>query len=150
MATQHPIVSPSQLPADHPVIRFQRLFARLQPKQPMPLDQVYAPDIVFEDPLHHVEGVAALRSYFDRMNAGLVQGQFYFAEPLVGLETAMLPWTMHLTLRRLRHPVTVPGCSHIRFTTHVVYQRDYFDAGALIYEHIPLLGAILRRIKAVM
>jgi hypothetical protein len=141
MTIQYPMVDPMQLPMDHLVVRFQQLFTVLQPDQPMSLEQVYAPQIVFEDPLHHIEGLPELRSYFARMNAGL-------AAPFVGLTAAMLPWTMQLTLRRLPYPVIVPGCSQVHFTTHIEYQRDYFDAGALIYEHIPLLGTILRRIKA--
>jgi hypothetical protein len=135
---------------DHPVARFQALFATLSPKEPMPLDQVYAPSIVFEDPLHRFEGIDSLRAYFERLNSQLVEGRFTFDTPVIGEGMAVLPWVMNLRLRRLPHPVIVPGCSHIRYdqTGRITYQRDYFDAGALIYEQIPVLGFVIRRIKA--
>lgn len=57
---------------------------------------------------------------------------------------------MHLRLKRFRRPIVVVGCSHLRFHSLVAHQRDYFDAGALIYENIPLLGAIVRRIKGLV
>jgi hypothetical protein len=124
------------------------MFALLRPDQPMPLAEVYAPEIVFTDPLHHIEGIAALRSYFERLNANLVEGRFHFAEPLIGADNAWLPWEMTLQVRRIKHPVVVAGCSQLHFNTQVYRQRDYFDAGALIYENIPLLGAVIRGIKA--
>lgn len=141
--------APDPTTAD-PLDRFQALFTLLRPDVPMPLDQVYAPEIVFVDPLHRVEGLPALQRYFTRLNAGLQEGRFTFAAPIRDGQSAVLPWTMQLTLRRARRPVVVDGCSHLRFTTHVTYQRDYFDAGALVYENVPLLGFVVRRIKAAL
>ena len=132
---------------DHPVSRFRRMFASIGPDRPMPLEGVYDPDVTFEDPLHRLQGLDELRAYFERLNAGLVAGRFVFEEPLVGEGAAALPWVMHLELRRSRAPVVVPGCSHLRFSSRVTSQRDYFDAGALIYERVPVLGGIVRRIK---
>ncbi len=54
----------------------------------------------------------------------------------------------------LKHPrlnggalVTVPGSTHLRFRDKVVYHRDYFDAGAMLYEQLPLIGMVIRIIK---
>lgn len=132
----------------HPVAVFCRVFTRLTPDTPMPLDELYTPDVRFEDPLHRLEGLGQLRQYFTRLNAGLVEGRFSFDELLVGETTAMVPWTMYLRLRRMQQPVVVTGCSHLRYEAKVSQQRDYFDLGALIYEHIPVFGAVVRRIKA--
>lgn len=136
------------LDQSHPVAMFCRVFTRLTPDTPMPLDELYTPDVRFEDPLHCLEGLDQVRQYFTRLNASLVEGRFSFDEALVGETTAMVPWTMHLRLRRMQQPVVVTGCSHLRYTARVSQQRDYFDLGALIYEQIPLFGAIVRRIKA--
>lgn len=138
------------LGAAHPVTIFRRVFDTLRPEVPMALADLYAADVVFDDPLHHIEGRDELERYFQRLNAGLIEGRFRFGDGLVGPGTAILPWTMHLRMRRLRRPIVVPGCSHLRFGSLVTHQRDYFDAGALIYENIPLLGAIVRRIKGLV
>ena len=29
----------------------------------------------------------------------------------------------------------------------VIYQRDFLDVGAMIYEHVPLLGKVIRYLK---
>ena len=55
---------------------------------------------------------------------------------------------------QLNHPrlnagaaVTVPGSTLIRFRDKVFYHRDYFDAGAMVYEQLPLIGMLIRAIK---
>jgi hypothetical protein len=141
---------PEALKDDHPVAVFRRVFTTLAPDREMPLDELYTPDIQFQDPLHRLEGLEQVRQYFARLNAGLVLGQFSFGEALIGETAAMMPWTMHLTLRRLKRPIIVDGCSHLRFQQKVTHHRDYFDVGALVYEQIPLLGPIVRRIKAAL
>lgn len=135
---------------DHPVAVFRRIFTTLAPDREMPLDELYTPEIKFQDPLHQLEGLEQVRQYFARLNAGLVVGQFSFGEALIGETSAMVPWTMHLTPQRLRQPISIDGCSHLRFRQKVTHHRDYFDVGALVYEQIPLLGPIVRRIKAAL
>jgi hypothetical protein len=142
-------VTEDSLAPEHPVYLFRELFTKLHPDQEMALERVYAADIVFEDPLHRVEGLAQLQRYFARLNANLASCRFEFAEGLVGQGSAILPWTLHLSLRqRPRRLITVPGASWIRFERKVHSQRDYFDAGALIYEQVPVLGPLIRWIKS--
>ena len=41
------------------------------------------------------------------------------------------------------------GASHLRLADNrIAYQRDYYDLGAMLYEHIPLLGGAVRAVKA--
>jgi hypothetical protein len=45
-------------------------------------------------------------------------------------------------------PVEVNGVSQICFSgDRVIYHRDYFDLGEMLYENIPLLGVVIRNIK---
>ena len=37
-----------------------------------------------------------------------------------------------------------------RYGERIVYHRDYFDAGALVYEHIPLMGRAIWLLKKVL
>lgn len=62
-------------------------------------------------------------------------------------------WTMTLQAGGLNggDPVVVPGSSYLRFGDSdnlVVYHRDYFDMGQLVYEHVPLLGRVIGHVKA--
>lgn len=131
------------------VARLQALFRDLRRDNLHILDDVYAPQIVFEDPLHRVMGLAALKDYFGRLYEGVERIDFEFGAVLGSPDQAMLTWQMRMTHRRLRagKELILPGASHIRFGARVHYHRDYFDAGALLYERIPLLGGIVRAIR---
>lgn len=132
------------------VTRFQAAFQALRHDTLGLLDEIYAEDVVFEDPLHRVVGRGALRDYFARMYEGVDAIAFEFGEVLEAPGQAMLTWTMHMTHRRLRpgEELALPGASHIRFGARVHYHRDYFDAGAMLYERLPLLGGIVRAVRA--
>jgi hypothetical protein len=74
---------------------------------------------------------------------------FVFEDEIVQGNSAVLTWTMSLKHPRLNggDVVTVPGSTHIRFRDKVTYHRDYFDGGAMLYEHLPLIGLVIRMIK---
>lgn len=129
--------------------RFQQVFRELRHDRLALLDEVYSPGIVFEDPLHRIEGLAALKDYFERMYVGVESIDFEFGEVLEAPSQAMLTWTMRMTHRRLRpgEELALPGASHIRFADRVLYHRDYFDAGAMLYERLPVLGGVVRAIR---
>jgi len=132
------------------VERFKQVYLELRHDTLDLLDGIYADDVVFEDPLHRVEGLAQLKSYFARMYAGVESIDFDYGEVLAGDAQAMLTWTMRMRHRRLRagEELALPGATHIRFgESRVHYHRDYFDAGALLYERIPLLGGVVRAVR---
>ena len=57
--------------------------------------------------------------------------------------------TMHFRHPRLRGgaPISVDGCSHLLWRDKVYQHRDYFDAGAMLYEHLPLMGGVIAWLK---
>lgn len=141
---------------DHPLLnRVQTLYERFDPALVDALDQIYSDDVVFEDPLHRVEGLSALRRYFAGLVEGLDECRFEFADVLTESSSeqggqAVLFWTMHYRHRKLRGGalLSLAGSSHLKFTDRVTYHRDYFDAGAMLYEHIPVLGFVIGKLKA--
>ena len=49
---------------------------------------------------------------------------------------------------QLREPLDLPGCSVVETENDLItHQRDYYDAGEMIYEHLPLLGWAVRGVK---
>lgn len=57
---------------------------------------------------------------------------------------------MHLRHKRIKRgrEIMVDGISHLRVRDgKVCFHRDYFDAGQLLYENLPLVGRIIRFIK---
>jgi hypothetical protein len=143
-ANRKPAAAPAPLLA-----RFMEVYQALRHDNLDLLGEVYDAQVVFEDPLHKVEGLDALTAYFQRMYAGVESIRFEFGEVVEGRGQAMLTWTMHMRHQRLRRgeQLDLPGATHIRFGRKVEYHRDYFDAGALLYERLPLLGGVVRAIR---
>jgi hypothetical protein len=131
------------------VARFMEVYQALRHDTLDLLSEVYDPRVVFEDPLHKVAGLDALTAYFERLYAGVESIRFEFGDVVEGRGQAMLTWTMHMKHRRLRpgEELDLPGATHIRFGRKVAYHRDYFDAGALLYERLPLIGGVVRAIR---
>ena len=117
------------------------------------LYSIYSSDIVFIDPLHRVEGIEALKRDFDALYANVIDCRFRFHHGLRDGDRGFVCWTMALRHRRLckGRRIDVEGCSVLRFASpdggKVVHHQDHFDAGALLYERLPLLGAVIRSIK---
>ncbi len=133
-----------------PVVeRFKQTYGRLNAQSLGLLSDLYSDDLEFQDPFHHLTGLSALKQYLEKLYARVESCSFAFEEEVGQGDRAVLTWTMSL-----RHPrlnvgklVTVPGSTHIRFHDKVFYHRDYFDAGAMLYEQLPLIGAVIRIIK---
>jgi len=131
------------------------LYERFDPALIAALDQIYHTDVVFEDPVHRVQGVIELRRYFSRLVRGLDECRFEFTDVLEQSGSdgepsqAVLLWIMHYRHPKLRGGklLTLAGSSHLKYSDRVLYHRDYFDVGAMLYEQLPLLGGIIRAIK---
>lgn len=133
----------------HPVARLKTFFAELDPSRPVSLEHVYAEDVVFEDPFHRVLGAKDLTRSIEKMNKNAKRLRFDFHEEWVKEESAVLLWTMTVEVKLgPRRPIVVEGASHLKFAERITFHRDYFDAGALVYEHVPLLGSAVRLLKS--
>ena len=130
--------------------RFKALFNRLGPEDQGGLAEVYAPDIQFQDPLTEVIGLEALKSYFSGAYENVLSCQFDYGPAMGDDHSIALPWVMHLRHRKLAsgREVRVEGMSHLRIRQdRIVYHRDYFDAGQMLYENVPVLGSAVRWLR---
>lgn len=114
------------------------------------LNSVYADDIIFEDCFHTIEGIKSLFEYFDNLYENVSYINFDFEGHWLNDDSAMLTWTMSYQHPKLNsgETIDVKGASRLSFDHgKVVRHRDYFDGGALLYEHIPLLKRIIFFLK---
>ena len=130
--------------------RFATEFAALDASNLARLGQLYSDDVLFRDPLHEVRGLPALQRYFAEMyaNVGRLDFDFHSFDQVCDGE-GYLRWTMHFRHPRLRGgaPISVDGCSHLLWWDKVYQHRDYFDAGAMLYEHLPVMGGVIAWLK---
>lgn len=116
------------------------------------LKELYHPKVVFEDPVGRHDGLEALTKYYDGMYENVTDIHFEFKPDAIDGERHLATWVMTLKASGLNggEAVIVPGVSEIVFdpaTNLVIYHRDYFDMGQMIYEQVPVLGALIRFIK---
>lgn len=136
---------------NEPLARFIGLYQQLDKQQLHRLPEVYAEQVVFTDPAHRIEGLAALGDYFAALYQRLAYCRFVITSQQQQGQQAWLGWTMTFSHPRLRggDPVTVEGATSLEFDEagKVCQHRDYFDLGAMLYEQLPLLGPVVRTIK---
>jgi len=114
------------------------------------LSQTYTDDLVFRDPLHHIEGMADLIAYFENVYENVGSICFDWLDESLEKDRAYLRWKMYFTHPRLNRgqSVAVDGTSILRVEDgKVCDHRDFFDAGQMLYEHIPALGFLIRKLK---
>ncbi len=114
---------------------------------------MYAEDVSFQDPLHEIQGLPHLKKYFTRLYKHTESCRFEWDSRLMLGNEAMIAWRMQLKHRFLNggKAFSVPGATLLRFQAQgdlVIYQRDYFDVGAMLYERMPVLGTLIRTVKS--
>ncbi|MGL5304410.1 MAG: nuclear transport factor 2 family protein [Aeromonas sp.] len=134
-----------------PLTRFIALYQQLNKQQLHRLPEIYAEHVIFIDPAHRIDGLAALHDYFSVMYQRLSSCQIKVMSQLQQGPQAWLSWEMVLVHPRLAggQPVTVEGATQLIFDGQgkVVVHRDYFDLGAMLYEQLPLVGRVVQGIK---
>ena len=112
------------------------------------IGQIYADNIVFRDPIHEIRGLDNLQAYMAEMGQNIDHCRFEYLDQLCGDGMAYLKWNMHF-----RHPklgsdiISVRGISQLHYNERVYFHEDVYDMGAMIYEHVPLLGVTTRWLK---
>lgn len=112
---------------------------------------VYHPQAVFTDPIHRLEGVEFIAAYFRDMSENLISCEFEFTHSLEQGDEAYLCWVMHYRHRRLNGgaPLALPGMSRLRFSgDKIIEHEDRYDMGAMVYEQLPVMGALVRWIRS--
>lgn len=115
------------------------------------LDDYYAKNLVFEDPLGKIEGLDSMKKYYAVMYENVTSIKFDFDQIIKDEKKYFFRWKMTLRSSKLNggEDIVVEGGSMIFFNEEglVSYHRDFFDMGAMIYEHIPLLRTVIKSIK---
>lgn len=125
-------------------------YRTLRPEGLVRLVDVYHPEVVFSDPAGQVVGLSALERHFARLMREVALCECVFSGEVVGEDGAVLMWRMTLRAPGLNggKSFAFDGVSYLQAQDGlVVRHRDYFDLGAMVYERLPVLGAVVRRVK---
>lgn len=113
------------------------------------LGEIYSDDVFFQDSAHSIHGLPALKTYFSGMMQHVGSCRFTILCAEVGATQAVIEWRMNFSHPRLNRGknIEVAGVSLLSGDGKISRQRDYFDLGAMLYEHLPLMGAAVRHFK---
>ncbi|ATM94541.1 SnoaL-like domain [Yersinia frederiksenii] len=130
--------------------RFSQFYTTLDIARLANLSDVYHRDIYFVDPVGEHQGLSSLEAYFQLLISNLSTCSFTLTDIQHHEQQATVCWHMTYSHPRLRRGslLSLEGISQLRFAEQrVIYQRDYYDLGAMLYEHIPLLGGVVVKLK---
>jgi SnoaL-like domain len=129
--------------------QFKALYSRFDASTSEQLERLYSRDVAFKDPIHQTQGLDALKTYFASFCNPETDCQFNFYNQVVTAEQAFVQWTMSYSHARLNRgkTLTLNGGTLIKFTHQIYTHEDFYDMGAMIYQHIPLLGWAVKKIN---
>ena len=127
-------------------------YQKLSPDNVGRLPEFYRADAYFKDPFNEVRGVAAIQAIFAHMFEQVDAPRFVVTERLVEGQASMLGWEFHFRPRGWGRGQTqcIRGVSHLKSGADgkIHYHRDYWDAAEELYMKLPLLGGVLRCLRA--
>ncbi|PUE38731.1 nuclear transport factor 2 family protein [Limnohabitans sp. Hippo3] len=127
-------------------------FETLSPHSVAQLHTVYDAQAIFKDPFNEVQGLPEIERIFRHMYEALDQPHFVVTGQVVDGLQAFLTWEFRFRFKRFDTTTlqTVRGASHVLFNEQglVTMHRDYWDAAEELYEKLPVVGAVMRWLKA--
>ena len=136
--------------------RFCKLYTDICQISPDDLESIYAKDIVFVDPITTHRGIDAVKRYFSNLLTQAESCKFDIADVFHcdvnnaarTQVTHIVNWTMHLTLKGKNKHITLDGTTQLNvIDDRIAYHKDYYDLGEMVYEHVPILGFVIKKIK---
>lgn len=118
------------------------------------LNSFYDQNAVFQDPVGKANGLNEIKKYYQHVYKNVEEISFNFIDIRTSGPHYYAHWIMRLKARSLNFGKSfeVDGLSHIEFNEKnlVVYHRDYLDLGSMLYERIPVIGSLVRKIKSLL
>jgi hypothetical protein len=146
-----PSLELSQDASDAAVGRFRDFFSDVTAESVRAKSKgLYADDVYFNDTLKTLRGREAVEAYFlkttehvDSLRAEVVDvarsgGNYY------------VRWVMDVKFKGAKEPVRTIGMTLLRFNKEgrLTLHQDFWDSSAGFYEHLPVLGGVIRWIKS--
>jgi hypothetical protein len=150
-ATAAPGANLSTAEGDAAMARFRDFFKRVTPASIREKTAgLYAEDVWFNDTLKTLHGRAAVEAYFLKTMDHVDLFQTEVNDVARSGGNFYVRWTMDIRFKGAKEPVRTMGVSLLRFDREgrAVLHQDFWDSGAGFYEHLPVLGGVMRWIKS--
>lgn len=125
-------------------------FEFLSPQTLATIDTVYAQDAHFADPFNDVRGLPAITHIYAHMFQKLEQPRFTILRRVCQGEQAFLVWRFDGALRGRAFSIEGATALVLDVQGRIADHQDYWDPASQVYERVPVLGAVLRRLRRKM
>lgn len=128
---------------------FCQLYQSLSKDNLNVLSQVYQENIVFIDPIHQINGLNQLTTYFNHLYENMLSCRFNIENVIIDDKQASIIWTMEYQHSKINggESISVNGSSFLQYDEKIYYHRDYFDVGQMLYEQLPVLSSVISMVK---
>jgi len=142
--------------------KFESFYVNLESMKVEELADIYSSDVVFIDPIAAHSGITSVKSYFTKLlrnakhctfaihSIQKIEAKKNAAVDEGALEEYLVTWKMTFATSGVNKgkPIFVDGITQLKIVDDkITFHRDYYDLGQMVYENIPLLGRIIKRIK---
>lgn len=145
-----PAMNSSSATAEEAILRMKDFFSAMTPETVhTKCAQVYAEDAWLNDTVKTIEGRAAIEQYFAETAGAVDALSVRFTDVATSGDNYYLRWVMTVKLKKMENPIVTIGMTHMRFNPEglIVLHQDYWDSAAGLYEHLPVVGGLIRYIK---
>jgi len=141
-----------RVPVEQALGAYIRFYQELRPETVSRLDRLVVPDVHFKDPFNDFRSRDRMKQVFAAMFHRVEQPRFIIRDHAISQQMTYLRWGLSFRTPSSPRPTTIEGMSEVKFdmagqvTSHI----DHWDAAEQFYERLPVLGWVLRQIKARM
>ena len=133
--------------------RFLHFFSELSEERVRSrIRDTYAGDVHFNDTLKDVHGIERLEEYLVDSASAVESCTVELKDLAVSDDDYYFRWTMDIRFKRFKKGTTTRsiGMSHLRFDENgkIAFHQDYWDSSSGLFEHLPLIGTLIRAVKA--
>ena len=107
------------------------------------IGELYAPDVLFQDPIQTVQGLGPFLDTNRRMMARARSLDVEVRDVFEADGQLFVSWRMRY-VPKIGLPIPIEGCSHCRVGSDgkIVYHRDYWDLLSSVLDGIPVVAPV--------
>jgi steroid delta-isomerase len=122
-------------------------FESLSPQTLLHIDQIYAAQATFVDPFNAVHERGLIQAIYQHMFNSLEQPRFKIVRKIVSNQQACMVWRFTFTLKKRSFDIEGSTVFELNDQGLILLHRDYWDTSRELYEHIPILGRLFKRLR---
>ncbi|MDX2080612.1 MAG: nuclear transport factor 2 family protein [Terrimicrobiaceae bacterium] len=145
------VLSPAD--AEAAMGRFSRFFSNVNAEAvETQIPALYAPDAFFNDTLKTIRGRDAIQAYFRKVASSTDLVSTRVIDSARSGENYYVRWVMDVRFKGSDKTIRTIGMTHLRFDEEgrIVLHQDFWDSTAGFFEHVPVLGGMIRWIKSLL